>query len=171
MRLNHSKILSPRWLAKLFSYVIAANTFEIGTNSDVNAAQERFEKSGILHEILLQHMLDKFHSDHPVVIQVTKQQVVDILLCFHLIAPITKKAWFIEEGYVSLPTADCGDTFIVPCLVPQQHDKNFKIIPNTKQERIVYFQFQSGFVPLSILNQLIADCICRNVQRDSPLLW
>ena len=134
-------ILSPCWLAKLFSYVIAADTFEIGTNPDVNAAQKRFQKSGILHEILLQHMLDKFHADHPVAIQVTKQQVVDILLCFHLSAPITKKAWFSEEGYFSLPTADCGDTFIVPCLVPQEHDNNFKSLPNIKREKIVYFQF------------------------------
>ena len=164
-------ILSPRWLAKLFSYVIAADIFEIGTNPDVNAAQKRFKKSGILHKILLQHMLDKFHSDYPVVIQVTKQQVVDILLCFHLLAPITKKAWFSEEWYFSLPTVDCGDTFIFPCLVPQEHDNTFKSLPNTKQKRTVYFQFQSGFVPISILNQLIADCICYNVQRDSPLLW
>ena len=162
-------ILSPRWLAKLFSYVIAADTFEIGTNPDVNAAQKRFKKSGILHEILLQHMLDKFHSDHPVVIQVTKQQVVDILLCFHLIAPITEKAWFIEEGYFSLPTANCGDTFIVPCLVPQEHNKNFKIIHNTKQERIVYFQFQSGFVPLSILNQLIANFVSAVMYKETVL--
>ena len=61
-------------------------------------------------------MLDKFHSDYPSVVCVTKQQVVDILLSFHLVACITREAWFSEEGCPSPP--DSGDTFIVPSLVP-----------------------------------------------------
>ncbi|XP_065891851.1 uncharacterized protein [Dysidea avara] len=111
-------------------------------------------------------MLDKFHTDHPGVVKVTKQQVVDILLCFHLIARITREAWFSEEGYPSLP--DSGDTFIVPSLVPHIDGRN---PPNTKQERIIYFKFDNGFIPVSLLNQLIADCICRNVEKNSQLLW
>ena len=157
-------ILSPNWLAKLFSYVIAARSYKTGTV--VDGAWERLTKYGILEESLIHHMLDKFHSDYPSVVGVTKQQVVDILLNFHLVARITREAWFSEEGCPSLP--DCGDTFIVPSLVPRDDDKN---IPNTKQERIVYFWFKSGFVPTSLLNQLIADCICRNVKRNNRLLW
>ena len=157
-------ILSPNWLAKLFSYVIAARPYKTGTV--VDGAWERLTKYGILEESLLQHMLDKFHSDYPSVVRVTKQQVVDILLNFHLVARITREAWFNEEGCPSLP--DSGDTFIVPSLVPRDDDKN---IPDTKQERIVYFKFKSGFVPTSLLNQLIADCICRNVKRNDRLLW
>ena len=157
-------ILSPNWLAKLFSYVIAARSYKTGTV--VDGAWDRLTKYGILEESLLQHMLDKFHSDYPSVVGVTKRQVVDILLSFHLVARITKEAWFSEEGCPSLP--DCGDTFIVPSLVPRDDDKN---IPNTKQERIVYFWFESGFIPTSLLNQLIADCICRNVKRNNRLLW
>ena len=108
-------ILSPRWLAKLFSYVIAADNFEIGTNPDVNAAQKRFQKSGILHEILLQHMLDKFHADHPVAIQVTKQQVVDILLCFHLLAPLLKRLGSAKRGifHYQLKTVVTPSLFLV----------------------------------------------------------
>ena len=157
-------ILSPNWLAKLFSYVIAAFSYTI--KGHIHEAWEQFTKYGILEESLLQHMLDKFHSDYPSVVYVTKQQVVDILLSFHLVARITREAWFSEEGYPSLP--DCGDTFIVPSLVPRDDGKN---IPNTKQERIVYFKFASGFIPTSLLNQLIADCICRNVKRNDRLLW
>ena len=157
-------ILSPNWLAKLFSYVIAAFSYKKG--SVVDDTWERLTKYGILKESLLQHMLDKFHSDYPSVVCVTKQQVVDIVLSFHLVGRITREAWFSEEGYPSLP--DCGDTFIVPSLVPQDDGKN---IPNTKQERIIYFKFASGFIPTSLLNQLIADCICRNVKRNDRLLW
>ena len=45
----------------------------------------------------------------------------DILLCFHLVARITKEAWFCEEGCPSLP--DHGDVFIVPSLVPRDTTK------------------------------------------------
>ena len=157
-------ILSPNWVAKLFAYVITAHSYRI--KGDIHETWERLTKYGILEENLLQHMLDKFCSDYPSVVCVTKQQVVDILLSFHLVARITREAWFSEEGCPSLP--DHGDTFIVPSLVPQDDSKN---IPNTEQERIVYFRFGSGFIPTSLLNQLIADCICRNVKRNNRLLW
>ena len=107
-------ILSPNWLAKLFSYVITASSYVKG--SVVDNAWERLTKYGILEESLLQHMLDKFHSDYPRVVCVTKQQVVGILVSFHLVARITRKAWFSAHGCPSLP--ECGDTFIVPSLVP-----------------------------------------------------
>ena len=158
-------ILSPRWLVKLFSYVITAHTF-VTMGCDLDEACERLTKHGILQENLLEHMLRKFHSDYPSAVSISYQQVVDILLCFHLIAHITKEAFFSEEGCPSLP--DHGDVFIVPSLVPRDEAK---MPPRTKQERIIYFVFKNGFVPVSLLNQLIADCICRNVQRNYRLLW
>ena len=158
-------ILSPRWLAKLFSYVITAHTY-VTMASDLDKAWKRLTKHGILQENLLVHMLKKFYSDYPSAISISYQQVVDILLWFHLIARITKEAWFCEEGCPSLP--DHGDVFIVPSLVPRD---TTKVPPSTEQERIIYFVFENGFVPVSLLNQLIADCICRNVQRNNRLLW
>ena len=134
-------ILSPNWLAKLFAYVIAAHSYQI--KGDIHESWERLTNCGILEEGLLQYMLDKFHSDYPSVVRVTKQQVVDILLSFHLVARITREAWFREEDSPSLP--DCDDTFIVPSLVPRDDGKN---IPNTKQERIIYFKFGSGLSQL-----------------------
>ena len=157
-------ILSPCWLAKLFGYVIAAQSYKTGFT--VDGAWKRLTEYGILEENLLQHMLDKFHSDYPSIVHVTLQQVVDILLSFHLVARITKEAWFSEEDHPSLP--DCSNIFIVPSLIPRNDDKN---IPNTKQERIVYFKFATDFIPTSLLNQLIADCICHNVKRNNRLLW
>ena len=152
-------ILSPRWLAKLFSYVITAHTY-VAEASDLDNAWERLTKHGILQENLLEHMLKKFYSDHSGAISISYQQVVDILLCFHLVARITKEAWFCEEGCPSLP--DNGDVFIVPSLVPRDATK---VPPSSDRERIIYFVFENGFVPVSLLNQLIADCICHNVQR------
>ena len=158
-------ILSPHWLAKLIGYVLTADTFKMIKNADINIASERLHKYGILQENLLQHMLDKFYSNYPAVVKVTKQQVVDILLRFHLFACVTN-AQFSEEGLSSL--SDHGDAFIVPCLLPQHDDKS---VPNTETERIVYFTFRNGFVPSSLLNQLIAECVRRNVKRNNRLLW
>ena len=162
--LKNLVILSPRWLAKLFSYIITAHSYKRGKGFD--ESWKRLNKFGILHEDLLVHMLNKFHSDHPGVMKVTKEQMVDILLRFHLVARITREAWFSEEGYPSIP--DDGDTFIVPSLVPHDSEKN---PPSTESERFVYFKFFSGFIPTSLLNQLIAKCICRNVEKNSRLLW
>jgi len=75
--LKNLVILSPRWLAKLFSYVITAHSYKRGKGFD--EAQQRLVKYGILHESLFQH---KFHTDYPSIVKVNKQQVVDILLCF-----------------------------------------------------------------------------------------
>ena len=157
-------ILSPRWLAKLFSYVITAHSYVTGTKHD--NAWKQLTKYGILHESLLVHMLEKFHADYPTAVCITKQQVIDILLCFHLVALINRKAWFAETGYPSIPQS--GDTFIVPSLVPRDERK---AIPCSEKERIVYFKFDTGFIPTSVLNQLIADCICYNVKKEHQLLW
>ena len=159
-------ILSPHWLAKLFSYVITADSYRRGIHHQLDEAWEQLTKYGILHENLLHHMLDKFHTEYPSVVCVTKQQVLDILLCFHLVAKITREAWFLETGYPSIP--DSGDTFIVPSMT--RHDDR-RTIPDGANERIVYYRFDSAFIPTSFLNQLIADCICRNVNRHDQLLW
>ena len=150
---------------KLFSYVITAHTY-VAMASDLDNAWERLAKHSILQENLLEHMLKKLYSDYPSAISISYQQVVDILLCFHLVARITKEAWFCEEECPLLP--DNGDVFIVPSLVPRDTSK---IPPGSDRERIIYFVFENGFVPVSLLNQLIVDCICHNVQRRNRLLW
>ena len=162
--LKNLVILSPRWLAKLFSYVITAHSYITGTELD--DAWRQLTKYGLLYENLLVHMLEKFLSDYPIAVHVTKQQVVDILLCFHLVALISRDAWFAETGFPSIP--ESGDTFIVPSLVPRDETKT---IPYTEKEKIIYFKFNTGFIPTSVLNQLIADCICCNVNRKDQLLW
>ena len=164
--LKNLVILSPNWLAKLFSYIIAAESYNTGGEFDW--AWKRLANYGILHDCLIQHMLNKFHLDFPVLssIRVTKQQAIDILQCFHLLARITSKAWFTEEGFPQLP--DSGDTFIVPSLVYADDDRN---PPQTEKERTIFFMFHNGFVPMSLLNELIAKCICRSVSRNDQLLW
>ena len=158
-------ILSPRWLAKLFIYVITAHTY-VTMASELDKAWKRLTKHGILQENLLEHMLKKFYSDYPSAVSISYQQVIDILLWFHLIARIIKEAWFCEEDCPALQGH--GDVFIVPSLVPRD---TAKVPPTTKQEKLIYFVFENGFVPVSLLNQLIADCICRNIQRKNRLLW
>ena len=163
--LKNLVILSPNWLAKLFGYVVDAHSYKTGCTLDW--AWKQLTDYGILHDCLLQHMLNKFHSDSdpPDSIQVTKKQTVDILLHFHLLARITSKAWFAEED--DFPQLSGSDTFIVPSLA-RVDDRN---PPETEQEKVIYFRLSSGFIPDSLLNQLIAECICRSVRRNDRLLW
>ena len=162
--LNNLVILSPHWLAKLFSYVITAHTY--GTGGDHDDAWERLTNYGILGGNLFGHMVQKFLSDYPSVMSVTNKQVLDILLCFHLVARVTAHAWFTEENIP--PPDDFGDTFIVPSFV---HNDDGRCPPSTKQERVICFVFRSGFVPTNLLNQLIVECILRNEKMNHPLLW
>ena len=85
-------ILSPNWLAKLFSYIVAAHSYKTGGTSTLDWAWKRLTKYGILHECLIQHMLNRFNSGSLDSIRVTKKQAVDILLHFHLLARITSNA-------------------------------------------------------------------------------
>ncbi|XP_065914617.1 uncharacterized protein [Dysidea avara] len=164
--LKNIVVLSPRWLAKLFSYVITAHSYKVGVDHELDYSSKLLTEYGILHERLITYMVDKFHLDYPSITNVTKVQVVDILLCFHLVAEITREAWFAEKGYPSTPKS--GKTFIVPSLVPRDNKKNG---PNTTNDRTIYYFFPGRFVPTSVLNQLIANCICHNVKRNHQLLW
>ena len=157
-------ILSPHWLAKLFSYVITAHTY--ATGGDHDDAWKRLTNYGILGGNLFEHMVQKFLSDYPSVVSITDKQVLDILLCFHLVARLTANAWFTEERMP--PPDDFGDTFIVPSFV---HLDDGKKPPCTKKEQVIYYIFESGFVPTNLLNQLIVECIRRNETMGSRLLW
>ena len=166
--LRNLVILSPHWLAKLFSYVITAHTYDEGGDLDRDEAWERLNKYGILGGNLFGYMVQKFCVDYPSVVNITKQQVLDILLRFHLVARVTAETWFQEEEDDLDPPDNFGDTFIVPSFV---HQDDGKCPPDTDKERIICFIFRSGFVPTNILNQLIVECINRNQKMKHPLLW
>ena len=103
----------PTLACKLSCSVTSSLLFLTITGTELDNQWEQLTKYGTLHEKLLVHiMLMKFHHDYPTEVCITKKQVVDILLCFHLVAPITKEVWFAELGYPPIP--ESGDTFIVP---------------------------------------------------------
>ncbi|XP_065901124.1 cyclic GMP-binding protein C-like isoform X2 [Dysidea avara] len=162
--LRNLVILSPHWLAKLFSYVITAHTYATGGIHD--KAWERLTNYGILGGNLFGHMVQKFLSDYPSAVRITKDQVLAILLCFHLVARVTATTWFTEERVP--PPDNFGDTFIVPSFVHHDDGRN---PPHTKQEKIIFYRFEGGFVPTNLLNQLIVECVRRNETVGSRLLW
>ena len=122
-------ILSPQWLARLFNCIITVHPYKRGKGFD--DAWKQLANYGILHVGLLQHMLDKFHSDYPSVVKISQEQVVDILFCFPLVARITREAWFSDDGHPSLP--ENGDTFIVPSLVFRNNRRKILQTPNKRE--------------------------------------
>ena len=131
----------------MFSYVIAADSFKIGNDAEVNKASERLHKYGILHDCLLQHMLKKFQSEYPAAVQVTKEEVVDILRLFRLVARITKEAWFSEEGAFLLSDNRCTMTMVIPSLFPCLVSQEERSIPNTKQRKNCLLQIYQWVCP------------------------
>ena len=77
--------------------MIAADSYITGI--DLDNAWQLLATYGILHENLLTHLLKKFHTDYPTMEHVVEEQVLDILLYFHLVTPINGRAWFAETGY------------------------------------------------------------------------
>jgi len=151
--LQNLVILSPWWLSKLLSYTISAYYYIVGE-------EDCFAKYALLHESLLQR-LEAFHQDYHSALCVTEKQIKGFLHLFGC-----RTAWFSEDGYSLLPNH--SDAVIVPFRVYQDDSKN---PPNTPQQRKLYFKFDDGFVPIGLLNKLIAKCICRNVRKRSKLLW
>ena len=149
-------ILSPWWLSKLLSYTVAAYYYVVVDCSKASC----FDKYSVLHESLLKR-LEAFHLDYSSEVRVTEKQVKGIL---HLLGCET--TWFSEEGYSLLPNHE--DAIIVPFHVPRDDGKN---PPNTLQQRIIYFKFDDGFVPIGLLNKLIAKCICHSMMKRCKLLW
>jgi len=154
--LKNLVILSPWWISKLLSYTVTAYYYAVN-----GCGQEScFHKYSVLHESLLQR-LEVFDSDYPSAVRVTEIQVKGTL---HLLGCYT--TWFSEEGYSLLSNHE--DAIIVPFRVP--HDDR-KCPPDTHLQRIIYFKFDDGFVPIDLLDKLIARCICHTVKRKRKLLW
>ena len=153
---------NPHWLAKLFGYVLTTyphNTLE----PNYQRAWDRLKLTGILHESLLCHILAKYTTDFPDAPHITYQQLRDILLGFHLLAPINKTC------FGNIDDTGSGDSFIVPSLASVSISQD---IPMTEQRKaVVRYTFFDSVAPTFILHQLIAGCICHCVNKKQVIWW
>ena len=157
-------ILSPNGITKLFSYVIAAHAILqnwkwiwLGLET---AYQIAFFMSPFFNTCWI-----KFHSNYPVAgsIQVTQQQTLDNVLCFHLLACI------IYEGSMVCwrRSSFAPIRVLTHLLFLRSFVQMIKILLKLSRRD---YMFNIGFIPTSLLSQLITPCICGSVKRnDQPL--
>ena len=149
-------IPNPHWLAKLFDYVLNAYPHDV-LEPDFERAWQELKSTGILHECLLRHILAKYRTDYPSAPYITYQQLRDVLVSFRLLACITNK------------TTDTGDVFIVPSLAPTSAGQEISL--NEQKKAVIDYVFHDDVAPALILNQLIAGCISRTVNRNQVPCW
>ena len=157
-------IPNPHWLAKLFGYVLAyphSNMVE----PYYQTAWEQLQSTGIIHESLLRHILDKYYTDCPSSTPfICYQQLRDLLIHFYLLVRVTKETWLSDKDDVG-----SGDFFMVPSLAPI--NTAHEITLTEKKEVIIHYEFHDDVAPTYILNQLIAGCICLTVNRKQLVSW
>ena len=164
-------ILSPHWIAKLFSYVLIAHPYQrikaIGGKEDVSFGI--LIEKGILVGTFLTFMLDTFnHSENVTGYEVQRRQTVDLMKKFGFVAQISPKAKFLEETKV----ANEEDVYIVPSLLPEDTSNNRHVpTQNDKGVRVVFFHLPDGFLPPVLYDQMVTACINRNAIEGEEILW
>ena len=166
--LKNIVILSPHWIAKLFSYILIAHPYNrIGGREDVSF-RILIEK-GILVGTFLSFMLNAFNdSENPTGFKVQLRQAVDLMKKIRFAAQISPKAKFLEE----IKIGSEKDAFIVPSLLPEDTSNN-RPVPedNADGVRVVFFYLPDGFLPPVLYDQMVTMCINRNVVKEEEILW
>ena len=164
-------ILSPHWIAKLFSYVLIAHPYQrigaIGGKEDVSFGI--LIEKGILVGSFLTFMLGAFNNSENVAgFEVQRKQAIDLMKKFGFVAQISPKAKFLEETKI----AGEEDVYIVPSLLPED-TFNVRQLPeeNTDDALVVYFSLPDGFLPPVLYDQMVTACINRNEVKEEDILW
>ena len=161
--------LSPHWLTKLISYLLLAHPYKrIGGRHDKSF--HLLIHNGILLVSFLSYMLDLFNKSECITgSKVVTQEAVDLMKKFGFLAEISSNTYFLEEQ----------DSFhqeeglmIVPTLLPED-PQNDKQIPNEDDPnvRVVYYYFPDCFISPTIYNNVIAECINRNIEKQEDVVW
>ena len=162
-------VLSPDWLTKLFSYVIIAHPYVVGTKHSLQF--KRLKKYGILEETCISFMVNKFNEEQERFgLSLSTEQAIEFAQMFGFIAEVNSNTRFLDDLDQLPPSKE--RVFIVPAMLPFDLPSNIEL-PDDKnpQARIIYFKFPEKFVPRMIFYQVLGACIDRNIKRDEPLYW
>ena len=117
--LQNWHVLSPDWLVKLSTYAFVAYTFE-PTGDIVDRQYKCLKKYGVLHEELLDHMVDNFNSWQNSDFKISSEVAIDIGRNFNLIVDIDGNTKFLN----GLKDHDCNSKsndklYLVHCRLPK----------------------------------------------------
>jgi len=161
--------LSPHWLTKLLSYLLLAHPYQRITG--------RYDKSfyllienGILLGSFLSYMLDEFNkSEKETGFEIIAKEAIDLMKRFGFVAEISANVYFLEEKDTFHQEEDL---LLVPSLLPED-PQNLKQIPSNADPNIreVFYHFPDCFISPTIYNNMVAECINRNTEKNEDLIW
>jgi len=159
--------LSPHWLTKLISYILLAHPYQSKGGKHDRSFHLLIEKGILLHSFL-SHMLDLFNSIDAN-FKLLQKEAIDLMKKFGFIALIKRTTRFLEEddGF-----EENEDISIVPSLLPED-ESNKKPLPleTDPNVMVVYYRFPDHFIAPMICNNMIAECITWNAERNKNLMW
>ena len=140
-------ILSPQWLAKLLTYVITTlNCRPVG--QPLYKFSEKLRREGLLEQKLLQWSVEQFVKKENT-IDITYEQVVDLLLKFKLISDVTVSSIAGRQERTAK-----NRLFLVPHLLPIKEP----LQPTSDTFFKILYHFSNEFIPDNFINELVVMC-------------
>jgi len=159
--------LSPHWLTKLVSYILLAHPYRNKGGQHDRSFHLLIEKGILLHSFLT-YMLDLFNKVDTS-FKLLLKEAIDLMKKFGFVAQIKRSTRFLEEdeGF-----EEEEDILIVPSLLPEDIN-NKKPLPLESDPNVlvVYYRFPDHFISPMIYNNMIAECITWNAERNKNLMW
>jgi len=161
--------LSPHWLTKLLSYLLLAHPYQRITGRHDKSFHLLIE-NGILLGSFLSYMLDEFNkSEKDTGSKIIANEAIDLMKRFGFVAEISTNMYFLEERDTFYQEEDL---LLVPTLLPED-PQNLKQIPSIDDPNIreVFYHFPDKFISPTIYNNMVAECINRNAEKNEDLIW
>ena len=161
--LSNMIILSPKWLAKLLTYVLTTLKCQpVGPPLDF--FMQRLQTTGLLEEELLEWSLQQFIQDEATggnkMVKVVSSDVADLLINFKLIADVSNTSLAGQNSRIPGKRL-----FLVPHLLPKEelvHSKAFCYH--------FFYYFPAKFIPEHLVDQLIVKCAEWNRSKQYDIL-
>ena len=161
--LSNMIILSPKWLAKLLTYILTTLKCQ-PVGPPLALFVRKLHTTGLLEEELLEWSLQQFIQDEVTggnkMVKLVSSDVADLLINFKLMADVSNTSLAGQN-----PRAPGSHLFLVPHLLPKEelvHSKAFGYH--------FFYYFPAKYIPEHLVDQLIVKCAEWNRSKQYDIL-
>jgi len=160
--LSNFVILSPQWLAKLLTYILATlKCHPVGP--PLAGYVEKLKKTGLLEQELLEWGVQQFFKDEVSrghkMLDFPHLSIAELLINFKLMVNVTNTSLVGQNS-----RGDGKQLFLVPHLLPTE-----KLIHSNVFGYYFYYHFPAKFIPEHLVDQLIVKCAEWNGSKQYDL--
>ena len=156
-------ILSPKWLAKLLTYILTTLKCQ-PVGPPLALFVQKLQTTGLLEEELLEWSLQQFIMDEATkghkMVKLAGSDVADLLINFKLMANVSNTSLAGQN-----PRIPGKNLFLVPHLLPKEelvHSKAFSYH--------FFYYFPAKYIPEHLVHQLIVKCAESNRSKHYDIL-